>query len=166
MDTSAGQATAPTGMADPRISQWLMIATYVIAGSGLAVGIYTVYADPPSLTWAALMTVGAGGILSFFRHAVFHRSDAARMGWDYGTTNGFQIETGLANLAWGLLAVLAVILGWGLAVEAASFLVFGIYMVGAAVAQVVYKRGLRIAVISLSFGGMMTWIGVAGIVAA
>ncbi len=150
-------------MVDPRISKWLMIATYAIAGTGLAIAFTTVYADPPSLTLAALMTVGAGGILSFLRHAVFHRSDAARMGWDYGTTNAFQIETGLANLAWGLLAVLAVLLGWGLTVEAAGFLVFGIYMIGAAVAQVVYKRGLAIAAVSFAFGAMMAWIGLAGI---
>jgi hypothetical protein len=143
-----------------------MIFTYAIAGSGLAVGVSTVYADPPSLTIAALMTVGAGGILSFLRHAVFHRSDAARMGWDYGTTNAFQIETGLANLAWGLVAVGAVIFGWGLAVEGAGFLVFGIYMIGASVAQVIYKRGVPMAVVSLAFGGMMTWIGLAGIAAA
>ncbi|MFZ8909801.1 MAG: DUF6790 family protein [Candidatus Nanopelagicales bacterium] len=154
------------GVTDPRISRWLMIATYVIAGFGLPVGFATVYADPPSLTIAALMTVGAGGILSFLRHAVFHRSDAARMGWDYGTTNAFQIETGLANLAWGLVAVGAVIFGWGLAVEGASFLVFGIYMIGASVAQVIYKRGVPMAVVSLAFGGMMTWIGLAGIAAA
>lgn len=143
-----------------------MIATFAIAGSGIAVGMWSVFADPPSLTMAVLMTVGAGGILSFLRHAVFHRSDAARMGWDYGTTNAFQIETGIANLAWGLMAVFAVVFGWGIAVEGASFLVFGLYMIGAAVAQIIYKRGLVIALVSLSFGAMMTWIGLAGIAAA
>ena len=151
--------------ANPAISKWLMIATYVIAGAGLAVGIGTVNADPPSLTIAALLTIGGGGILSFFRHAVFHRSDAARMGWDYGTTNAFQIETGLANLAWGLVAVLAVLFGWGITVEATTFLTFGIYMIGAAVAQVIYKRGIPMALVSLAFGGMLTYIGVAGLTA-
>jgi hypothetical protein len=158
--------TPSVGLNDPRISKWLMTLTYVFAASGLAVGFSTVYADTPSLTIAALLTVGAGGILSFLRHAVFHRSDAARMGWDYGSTNAFQIETGLANLAWGLMAVFAVLFSWGLMVEAASFLVFGIYMIGAAVAQVVYKRGLPVALISISFGGAMTWVGLAGIVSA
>lgn len=152
--------------ADPRISQWLMVATYVIAAPGISIGIYTVLADPPSLTIAALLTVGGGGVLSFFRHAVFHRSDAARMGWDYGTTNAFQIETGLANLAWGLVAILAVVLGWGIVVEGATFLVFGVYMIGAAVAQVIYKRGLGVAAVSLAFGGLMTFLGLAGILAA
>ena len=143
-----------------------MAATYALAAPGIAIGMYTVFLDPPSLTWAALLTVGAGGILSFFRHAVFHRSDAARMGWDYGATNAFQIETGLANLAWGLVAILAVILGWGIVVEGSAFLVFGLYMIGAAIAQVVYKRGLHVALLSFAFGGFMTVLGIAGILAA
>jgi len=143
-----------------------MIATYAITTPGIGIGLYTVFQDPPSLTWAVLLTVGAGGVLTFFRHAVFHRSDAARMGWDYGSTNAFQIETGLANLAWGLVAILAVILGWGIAVEGAVFLVFGLYMIGAAVAQVVYKRGIRVALLSAMFGGLMTFLGFAGILAA
>ena len=142
-----------------------MATTYAVAAPGIAIGMYTVFLDPPSLTWAALLTVGGGGILSFFRHAVFHRSDAARMGWDYGTTNAFQIETGLANLAWGVVAILAVVLGWGIVVEGAAFLVFGVYMLGAAIAQVIYKRGLRIALMSLAFGGFMAFLGVEGIVA-
>lgn len=143
-----------------------MIATYIIGGAGLAIGFGTVNADPPSLTLAVLLTIGGGGILSFFRHAVFHRSDAARMGWDYGTTNAFQIETGLANLAWGLVAALAVIFGWGLAVEATTFLTFGIYMIGAAVAQVIYKRGIPMALASVVFGGMLTYLGLAGLASA
>ena len=143
-----------------------MIATYIIAGAGLAIGFGTVNADPPSLTLAVLLTIGGGGILSFFRHAVFHRSDAARMGWDYGTTNAFQIETGLANLAWGLVAALAVIFGWGLAVEATTFLTFGIYMIGAAVAQVIYKRGIPMALASVVFGAMLTYVGLAGLASA
>lgn len=152
--------------ANPAISKWLMIATYIIAGAGLAIGIGTVNADPPTLTLAVLLAIGGGGILSFFRHAVFHRSDAARMGWDYGATNAFQIETGLANLAWGLVAVLAVIFGWGIAVEATTFLTFGIYMIGAAVAQVIYKRGLPMALVSVAFGGMLTYVGWAGLAAS
>lgn len=115
-------------MSNPRISHLLMIATYLVGGLGLAIGYSTIKATPANLTLATLLAVGATGILSFFRHAVFHRSDAIRMGWDSGERNNFQIETGIANLAWGLLAVLAVVLDWGLAVEAASLLVFGFYM--------------------------------------
>ena len=50
-----------------------------------------------------LWVVGIVGVISFLRHAVFHRSDAKRMGWDYGKRNDFQLEVGFANLAWGPL---------------------------------------------------------------
>jgi len=164
MDTGAAKKT---GMANPAISHMLMLATYILAGWGVALGFWELSAgSPPSLGLAALLAVGGGGILSFLRHAVFHRSDAARMGWDYGVTNAFQIETGLANLAWGLVAVFAVVFGWGLAVEATTFLVFGVYMIGAAVAQVIYKRGIPMATVSLAFGAMLAYIGFAGLAAA
>jgi len=54
----------------------------------------------------------------------------------------------------------------GLAVEAASFLVFGLYMLTAAVIQVVVKRKLPIVVASLSFGVAMSIIGIIGLNAA
>ncbi len=39
-------------------------------------------------------------------------------------------------------------------------------MIWASIAQVSCKRGVPMAVVSLAFGGMMTWIGLAGIAAA
>ena len=107
---------------DPRISQYLMLATYVIGGAGIVIGYTTVYDDPPSLTLAALLGAGIPGVLSWLRHSVFHRSDAKRMGWDLGVRNGFQIETGLANLAWGVIAILAVGFDWGIVAEGAHYL--------------------------------------------
>ena len=59
------------------------------------------------------------------------------MHWDLGVRNNFQIEVGLANLAWGLVAILAVLLDWGLAAEATTFLIFGIYLLGVVGMQVV-----------------------------
>jgi hypothetical protein len=118
---------------DPRISKYLMIATYLIGGVGIAIGYSTVYDDPASLTLAALLGAGIPGVLSWLRHSVFHRSDAKRMGWDLGHRNGFQIETGVANLAWGVMAILAVIFGWGIIAEGASLLVFGLYLAGCSV---------------------------------
>lgn len=113
---------------DPRISAVLMGATYVVGTVGVAIGLSTVDGTPPTLSLACLLAVGCGGFLSWIRHSVFHRSDAIRMGWDLGVRNSFQIEVGIANLAWAILAVLAVVLDWGLAAEAASMLVFGFYL--------------------------------------
>ena len=107
----------------------LMWLTYVVGGVGAIVGFYTINLDPPSLTIPALLSVGVTGILSFLRHSIYHRSDAVRGGWDYGTRNNFQIEVGLANLAWGVYAVVAVILDWGLMALSASFLISGAYFI-------------------------------------
>ena len=109
-----------------------MNLTYLSGGVGLFIGFNTVSGDDPSLSAATLIGVGLTGLLSFFRHSVFHASDAKRMGWDLGRRNNFQIEVGIANLAWGALAIFAVALDWGLRTEAASFLVFGFYMLGVA----------------------------------
>lgn len=165
---STGSPTALT--ADPRPSHVVMIATYLVGGAGVFVGFGTIWADPPSLTWACLLAVGGGGILSFVRHSLLHRSDAVRMGWDYGTRNNFQIEVGLANLAWGLVAVIAVVLRLGLAVEAALLLVFGLYLASVTVMQIVSPGGQGRSLPALigigSFGALMTVQGIMGILAA
>ncbi len=143
-----------------------MLATYAISIAGMFVAFVTLNQRPPSLTWATLLVVVGGGGLSFIRHSITHRSDAVRFGWDYGQTNAFQIEAGIANLAWALVGLLAVVLGWGLAVEATTFLIFGIYMVGAAVVQLALKRGVPMAFASASFGVVLAVIGWLGIAAA
>ncbi len=121
----------------------LMAATYAVGFVGIFVGFLTVNRTPASLTVATLLAVGAAGILSFVRHSIFWRADGARMGWSTGERNNFQIEVGLANLAWGLLAVAAVVFKWGIRVEAASFLVFGLYLGAVAVMLVTTPSGDR-----------------------
>lgn len=111
----------------PRPAGILMWLTYLVGGVGYLIGTYTLNADPPSLSIAALLAVTATGILSFIRHAIFNRSDAVRGGWNYGVRNNFQIEVGLANLAWGLFALLAVLFGWGLVAVSSSFIISGLY---------------------------------------
>ena len=88
-----------------------MLLTYVMGGIGDFVGISTLQQDPPSLSVAGLLAVTGARVLSFIRHAIYNRSDAVNGGWDYGQRNNFQIEVGLANLAWGVFAPLTVIFG-------------------------------------------------------
>lgn len=113
-----------------------MWAGYVLGGIGVFLGFAesnSIDALEPVVLWS----VGALGVLSFVRHAVLHRSDAARMGWDLGRRNNFQIEVGMANLAWGFLAFGAVAWSWGVAAEAAITLVFALYLMQAFVLHVV-----------------------------
>lgn len=109
-----------------------MITTYVLGGAALGVS-FGVQDRTGSAYWLAAGAVGITGILSFVRHAVFHRSDAARMHWDLGRRNDFQIEVGIANLAWGVVGVACWLLALGPEAAGAVALVFGIYLLGAAV---------------------------------
>ncbi len=150
-----------------RAANVLMALTYAVAAAGIGFGFSALSEADPDLGLATLLAVGAGGILSFVRHAVFHRADAARIGWTAERTNPFQIEVGLANLAWGLFAVLAVALSWGLAAEAAGFIVFGLYMGSVAIFEVVISRGHNarpwVQVIpSVAFAVLLLVIGVQG----
>ena len=119
----------------PRISKALMQSTWLVGGIGLFFGLNALSSGqiPAAVRWVALWSVGGVGLLSFVRHAVFHRSDAVRMGWDLGRRNDFQIEVGFANLAWGVVAVVASCLNWGTMALGSLILVFGIYMLQAAV---------------------------------
>lgn len=154
----------------PRISHVLMLATYLLGGLGIAIGFTTVNDQPPSLSLAAVLGVGASGILSWLRHSVFHRSDAKRMGWDLGHRNGFQIETGVANLAWGLVAIASVVFGWGIRAEAATILTFGAYLAGCSVMVLLSPpddRGHRWGAIlgMVSAGVVLIVLGIQGMTA-
>jgi hypothetical protein len=117
----------------PAFSGRLMTATYALGGIGFAVCFhFLAQSDKPAVAaWASAFVVGTVGVLSFVRHSVFHRSDAARMGWDYGRRNDFQIEVGLANLAFGLAAIAAWAFGWGMQAQGTIVIGYGIYMLGA-----------------------------------
>ncbi len=155
----------------PRPATYLMLATYVVGAVGIFIGFGELNQDPPSLSIGALLAVGAAGLLSFVRHSIFHASDAARMGWGIGVKNNFQIEVGLANLAWGVVAILAVLFSWGLAVEAATFLVFGSYLASVAVMLLATPAPERTRPWSQvagmgTFAVVLLWLGFAGMAAA
>lgn len=157
-------------MADPGVARNLMLGTYVVGAVGIAVGFYTVSGDPPSLTLACLLAVVGAGLLSFLRHSVFHRSDAVRMGWDMGVRDNFQIEVGIANLAWGAAGLIVVLLDAGLRAEATTFLTFGLYLIGVGVMVVAFpgnqKRRPAASTLGLAaFGLALAVLGVIGLLA-
>ena len=120
---------------NPRISKVLLQLSWMVGGIGFwnafnSIGSGDVDA---SAQWVSAWAVGGVGLLSFVRHAVFHRSDAVRMGWVYGQRNDFQLEVGFANLAWGVVAIVGLIQGWDAQALGALILLVGIYMLQAAV---------------------------------
>jgi hypothetical protein len=120
--------------ADPRPAAIAMMVGNVIGAVGLILGFVRLSAGgAEAIKPVALLAVGILGVVSFVRHSILHASDVARMKWDLGgRTDNFQIEVGMANLAWGLVAIAAVLLDWGTYAQAALTLVFGLYLLFAA----------------------------------
>lgn len=133
-------------VSNPRISQVLMLATYVSGCIGYFIGFMKLGSDgaEAAIGPVALLSVGVVGIISMIRHSVFHRSDAIRMGWDQGRRNNFQIEVGFANLAIGLPAILAVSLGCDTIVSAAFVLAYALYFLQVGVLVLIDRPDGRI----------------------
>jgi hypothetical protein len=91
------------------MAQLLNVAGLAVGAVGIFLGFYLLSSAP--LTALALVTgtcVGVVGTLAFVRHVIFHREDAARMGWQTDRPD-WQFEVGFANLAFGLTGLLVAI---------------------------------------------------------
>ena len=130
----------------PAVASALFAATIVTTIIGIFVTIYLLLSDPGlAYRVAAAVLVGVVGILSFLRHSVFYRSDQARMGWTQDRPE-FQLEVGYANLAIGLIALMAAGLDWGPLACAISLLTYGTYLLCALLLhlyEVVYVVEIR-----------------------
>ncbi len=88
------------------MAQLLNLGGMAVGAVGIFIGFYFLSTAP--LTALAIVTgtcVGVVGVLAFLRHVVFHREDAARMGWQTDRPD-WQFEVGFANLAFGLPGLL------------------------------------------------------------
>ena len=88
------------------MAQLLNLGGMVVGAVGIFIGFYFLSTAP--LTALAVVTgtcVGVVGVLAFLRHVVFHRADAARMGWQTDRPD-WQFEVGFANLAFGIPGLL------------------------------------------------------------
>ena len=160
--------------ANPRPAALLMALGYAAGAVGLALG-FSRLGDggAEAVEPVCLFAVGVLGVVSFIRHSVFHRSDAARMKWDMGRTNNFQIEVGMANLAWGIVGLAAVAWDWGVAAQAAVTGVFGLYLLLAALLHAgilvggpADGRSSAAAIAPAAMGGLLTFFAVAALVNA
>ncbi len=113
---------------DPKIASFLFAATLVVTLVGIFAAIYYLFVDAGlAYRIAAGVLVGVVGIMSFVRHSVFYQSDQARMGWRQDHPE-FQLEVGYANLAVGIVALLAAVLDWGPLACGIVLLIYGLYL--------------------------------------
>jgi hypothetical protein len=121
----------PVNRSSPEPAVRLFRATIFATAVGIFLGIFLLFVNPENAVLVALVVlVGVVGILSFFRHTVFYRSDQARMGWSPDHPQ-FQMEVGYANLAIGVMALVSAALSWGMTAAAVSFFTYGLYLLGA-----------------------------------
>jgi hypothetical protein len=157
-----------SSLANPEISKWLMIATYAVGGLGYFMGFAKLSSSTTeAVAWVAGLSVGVVGVLSMFRHSIFNRSDAVRMGWDLGKRNNFQIEVGFANFAIGAVAIGSVIYNWGVVAQSAITLIYALYFVQVSFLTLIDLRNGRIDftrfIIMLAQTGLLAYFAYVGL---
>lgn len=91
------------------MAQLLNLGGMVVGAVGIFFGFWLLPTAPLAAVGVVTGTcVGVVGIMAFLRHVVFHRADAARMGWQTDRPD-WQFEVGFANLAFAVPAVLVVL---------------------------------------------------------
>jgi hypothetical protein len=155
---SLKQTSAPAATAGP--ASLLFIISLIISMIGIFAGIFLLFTDPgAAIVVVTLLLVGGVGILSFFRHSIFYRSDQARMGWVQEHPE-FQIEVGFANLAIGLAAIIAIVLNLGPLAYGMTLLIYALYLLCTLVLHVweaLYSPEMRKRAIQSTFNtGLFT----------
>ncbi len=105
----------------------IAIIRILLVALSIFLGFYFLPDVVRSIDIILLLAVGVIGVLSFFSHVVFHKQDAARLGWEIKRPD-WQFEVGFANLAIGLVALVAYIFQWGLTAKAGIVLIYGLYL--------------------------------------
>lgn len=89
------------------MSGLISIASMIVGAAGIFFGFYFISTQPIlALRIVVLSTVGIVGVLSFVRHVVFYKSDMKRLGWITEKPD-WMFEVGFANLAFGLMGLIA-----------------------------------------------------------
>jgi hypothetical protein len=155
---------------EQRMSRWIGLSSIAISAVGLFFGWYFFFAKDLSTSVAivTVTTVGITGVLAFVRHVIFHKDDAKMIGWETERPD-WMFEVGFANLAFGLVALLAVVASLGLHAQAIALLGFAAYLFQAAIlhgyryATDATKNPVRLwrfCLLTALLAAMMTFFGV------
>ncbi|MBN2016958.1 MAG: hypothetical protein JW794_02310 [Candidatus Cloacimonetes bacterium] len=148
-----------------------IIRIFLVAIS-IFLGIFCLPDLSRSIDLILLLAVAVIGILSFFSHVVFHTSDAKRLGWDTENPD-WQFEVGFANLAIGIVALIAYILNWDILAKSGIILIYGVYLFQAAILHTVraiqkheddVQRLFMSVFSSLAFSGFLIFFAIFAIV--
>lgn len=139
---------------------------YALGGAGLYFAFSQLAASPAeAVATATLYTVGAVGILSFVSHALLHEGDAKMIGFS-SKTPSFQFEVGFANLAFGVVALISYVDGWGIRANTTLLLAYSLYLLQAGILHFAESRrkkkmsqtNLIRAMVTFAYSGAMLYI--------
>lgn len=114
------------------MARLLMILTYVAGAVGIALAFFEIGDDSKlALTYLTIAYAVVMGLLSWVRHVLAWKEDAARLDVDQPAPF-FQWEVGFANGAFAVAGLLAVVFDWGVGAMAAVVLGYAMYLLQAA----------------------------------
>ena len=147
----------------------ISIVSMFIGAVGIFLGFFYLASAPQkALAIVTLTTVGVVGVLAFVRHVFLHKSDARRLGWETERPD-WMFEVGFANLAFGVMGLLAVLAVLGPQAQALVLLGYALYLFQAAGlhgcryftdAQKSPIRLWRSCLATLLYAGMMTFFAI------
>jgi hypothetical protein len=102
---------------------------YISVGIGIFFAFNYFFSNelPTSIHFINVFCVGFVGLVSFFSHFVFHKTDAKMLGWEKGNPN-FQFEVGFANLSFSIIAFSGYLGKWGTEAESAIIIGYSLYL--------------------------------------
>lgn len=110
------------------MAQLISIISMLIGAIGIFLGFYNLSNNPQaSLAIVTVTTVGIVGIFAFIRHVIFHKSDAKRLEWETDRPD-WMFEVGFANLAFGFMGLLSVIMKWETNAQALVLFGYALYL--------------------------------------
>ena len=152
----------------------LSVAGTLAGAVGIFFGFALLSGEPArAISVVTVATVGVVGVLAFVRHVVFHRADAARLGWETDRPD-WMFEVGFANLGFGVMGVLSVVVSAGPKAQGLLLLGYALYLLQAAALHG-YRyfadgrrspaRLWRSCIATALFAGMMVFFAVSALVA-
>jgi hypothetical protein len=103
-----------------------------IGSAGIFFGFYFLEKNPDfAFKLVVFFSVGIVGVLAFIRHFIFHKDDAKRLGWETDRPD-WMFEVGFANLAFGIMGIIAAYAGFGILTSALVIFGYASYLVQAA----------------------------------
>ncbi len=116
---------------------FLVYLRYFIVFATVFMGFYFQTSNPTlSLRLVSMGLVGFTGILSFISHVPLHKADSKRLGWETDRPD-WQFEVGFANLAFGVLGIIASMNAFCDQSRSVIITAYGIYLFQAAILHLV-----------------------------